>query len=197
MGNIDDFDDNEYRKHSLEDGGEDSLLSMEDMTLSELVNFDNGQDYGESTIINYRYNIEEFEGIVLLFKDKFESVTKSMVVRTIIRWIYYKNKETIDNTGYSPAVFVNRTEGLGRSSCRIDYQLYDILDSVSENSDIQVSNIVTNYIYIFCDVLKDIKTMEEVTADFEFNLKQSEVYSEKIKNSRIQKVGKEVMDKFC
>jgi len=87
MGNIDDFDDNEYRKHSLEDGGEDSLLSMEDMTLSELVNFDNGQDYGESTIINYRYNIEEFEGIVLLFKDKFESVTKSMVVRTIIRWI--------------------------------------------------------------------------------------------------------------
>jgi len=94
-------------------------------------------------------------------------------------------------------VFVNRTEGLGRSSCRIDYQLYDILDSVSENSDIQVSNIVTNYIYIFCDVLKDIKTMEEVTADFEFNLKQSEVYSEKIKNSRIQKVGKEVMDKFC
>ncbi len=185
-----DFKDSEYRKHFLQNGdSEYEDIQLEDMTILELINFDNAKEYIDGEIVHYKYNVRVLKDIVQTFQESFEEydITKSNVIRTMIRWVYYKNKETIDSIKYITEMFVEGRDGFGRSTCRVDSQLYSVLSDISSKSYVSIEVVVSFYISLFCDYITDNKTKEDIVSEFALMLKHSNTLLEEHKESKIAK----------
>jgi len=178
----DDFEDSEYRKHSLQEGGSNDT-PVEGMTLLEAIEYDLNQNYTESLFAQCRGDIKTFENIKRLFKTVSNNkITHSNIVRILCRQIYFNYSEIIDMIEYTPDIFIEGKEGNNRFYCRLDSQLYNIIDDIAERWSVSKEQITSFFVSIYVDILVGYKTDEDVKNQFELLLKHSEEHEEESNN---------------
>lgn len=180
MGKIDDFEDTEYRKHSLQEGdSECEDISLEDMTLVESIEYDLNQNYKESLFINCMTDSKTLDNLKRLFGTVHDSKIKhSNVIRVACRTVYFNNSEILDKIGYTTDIFIEGKTGNTRITCRLDSQLYDIIDDISDRWLVSKQQVVSFFISIYVDLLTGDKTTEDIKNQFELLLKHSEEHEE-------------------